>query len=317
MNVEKMIRKDRSGIATLLIVLIVVVIIVVAAGAAYVVLSGNDDKGNEIKVEKEWAPGTKFTYELTPSEMFTEGNAIIELLGQNADSYFTKTTVTMLVPIGTSSVQMTYYEYTLSLKEDLGVPDGAVKTGTIQIDTMDGKKTLDKWENSDTGEVHYIDPSSGIPYGGEMLMDEEVVTLKLTQYNIAEQEKGSYTPSNAIGMTYTYSGKVGSYTYAGKVTCIADCSNGKYGIKYDLGGASTYFLSNFPQGLPTDAENTGATTSFTTIDGNKTLQEWTYGSINGDVTFYVEASSHIVYRFVWPDSNIEDGIVFNLTQKPA
>jgi hypothetical protein len=141
--------------------------------------------------------------------------------------------------------------------------------------------------------------------------------LKLKGKDIKQQEKGSYEPSGAIGMTYTYSGKVGSNLYAGKVVCVADCLNGKYGIKYDLGGASTYFLSDYPQGLPTDAENTVTTETISTFEGNKTLQKWTYETLDGDVMFYVEASSHIVYRFVWPDSNIEDGIVFNLTQKPA
>lgn len=80
-------KKDRSGIATILIAVIVVVILAAAACAAYVVLK------NEPEEKQTLAPGTVLKYEAAVSG----ASSVFECsyIGQSKDLYF----VELKVPI--------------------------------------------------------------------------------------------------------------------------------------------------------------------------------------------------------------------------
>lgn len=292
--------KNRSGISTILVVVVVVVVLIVAAAAVYVVLSNNDKGGEETK---EWAPGTvmKYKVEYGGSEI---ASIDMEIVGQNADEFFVKQTVTF----GTTGI----YEYGVEPKGD---PEGE-KTGTIDLETIDGWKTLDVWSSSGSMKS-YVDPSNSIMYGGEMVMPlgetPVTVTLSLTNYDIKWQK--SYSESDNIGKTYVYSGEMGGSTYSCEITCVADCVKGQYGVKYDFGGEPTYFVSDNPSGLPADAEDTGDSAIIPTIDGDKTTKKWEYTDFGEDVTtFYCDPASKMIYRFILVYE--PDNIVFNLTEKP-
>jgi hypothetical protein len=308
MNVNEIMQKDRSGIATLLIVVIIVIILAGVAVTAYVILSSNDNgndngNGDDKPVTKQtWAPGTVMTYSLSLAGKPT-GELKIEIIGQNANEYFIKQTAVF----GLEG----FYGYGVDYKT---LPAGAVKTGTGQFETNFGTKTLEIWEYTDpsgTTVKAYIDPTSNIMYKGESEISGLAAIYTLKGSEIKWQD--SYTESGAIGKTYKYSAPGG---YGGEITCVADCMGGKYGIKYDLKAGPTYFLSNYPQGLPADAEDKETTEVISTIDGDKTLQKWVYESLSQGTTFYVDPSTHIVYRFVVPIGSGES-VTFNLTTKPA
>ncbi|MCL1810957.1 MAG: hypothetical protein FWG41_01880 [Methanomassiliicoccaceae archaeon] len=307
MNVNKIMQKDRSGIGTILIVVIVVVVLVAAAAAAYVVLSGNNDNSSDEAEETTQilAPGTVMKYDEFNAAGLKTGTIEMEILGQNADEYFLKVTV-MTGMVGA-------YSYNLEPKDS---SDGATKTGTIQFDTIDGLKTLDVWTYPD-GTKSYVDPESGIEYGGQIGSGSNASTLKLSVYSPVWQDEDAYTESSNIGKTYEYVGTMTGSTnnYAAKIVCVADCKNGQFGVMYDLNGSALYFLSNNIQGLPTDTENTGVTDTMTgTIDGDKAVQLWKYPLSVGEITFCYDPASHLVYRFVIPQSS--GNIDFDLSKKP-
>jgi len=306
MEFKSKMREDRSGISTVLIVIIVAVIVVVAAAAAYVVLSGDDNK--EETVKETVAPGSLMIYEVS---MFgtVVGGFTMEVIGQNTDEYFMKTTTTVIGGLTT-------FEYSLESK---GMDEGWKKTGTTQIDTAYyGRKNVDIWELTEDGNTlkSYVDTSNiDLAYKMDVMEEGIPSVADLKQYEFKWQT--SYEESESIGMTYEYSGtSTDGSPYTCKVVCVADCTGGKYGVMYDIGGGKSYFLCDNPQGLPADAVNKGTTSTIgSPLDGNVLVQQWVFEGLGGDIQFYYDSVTHIVYRFIIPDN---DGnlITFNLSKKP-
>ncbi|MCL2296153.1 MAG: hypothetical protein FWC29_03620 [Methanomassiliicoccaceae archaeon] len=303
MKLKNKMQNDRSGIATILIVVIIVVVVVAAAGATYFLVLNKDDNNNDDNEEQTWAPGTVMEYDRLKGTTKI-GTYEIRIIGQNSDEYFVSgTTKTIGSTIST-------LEYGLDSK---GTPAGAVKSGTITLDTMHGEKTLDIWTYE--GSKFYIDPSSGIQYGGEIMEDGSVVTLKLTIYSPVWQT--SYKESNAIGKAYEYSGTSSiGLVYSSKIECVADCLSGQYGVKF----AGILLLSNNPQGLPLIATNTGdPLRAIDTIHGSKQVQKWTF-TMGGDTDYvvYYDPVSHIVYGFAIPDPTDSTTLLYlDLKKVPA
>ncbi|MCL2148926.1 MAG: hypothetical protein FWH47_06280 [Methanomassiliicoccaceae archaeon] len=305
MEFKKKVKLDRSGLSSILIAVIVIVVIVVAAGAAYVLLSNNGDE--EVKEKEYIAPGTVLEYDMSALGV-KAGTAKFEYIGQGVDDYFLK--VTYMLTDGTG-----FFVYAVDPKE---VPDGAKKTGTTQLDTIFGKKTVDVWEFTEGGAttISYVDQSNLVlVYKQEGELEGIPVTFDLTKYDPKWQT--SYEASASIGITHEYAatGSDGA-NYTCKIICFADCTGGKYGVVYDIGGAKSYFLSDSPRGLPTDADNEGTTSTIgNAVYGNVSVQLWVYEAMDTDIEFYCDSPTHTIYRFVVPE---EDGtsLVFNLTKKP-
>ncbi|MCL2032236.1 MAG: hypothetical protein FWG96_03085 [Methanomassiliicoccaceae archaeon] len=303
MEFMKGMRKDRAGISTILVIA-AVVIVVIAAAVAYIVLSADNEK-------EEVAPGTTMKYEVSMGGE-TLGMFEIHFIGQNADEY-----LIMEKEVEDAS---TTTAYRMSPKG--GTP---VKvTGTEELDTIDGKKTLQIQEFTQqvsgmTAQVKaYVDPSNGLPYKEEISLLGMSMTQILVGYELKWQT--SYKESKSVGMTYDYVCKVEGLTLDAKIVCVADCVDDQYGVMYDFtayGGGTTYFISDFPQGLPVDAEHKGGTTAITTIDGDISVELWEYvDPIDGTkLYFYIESDTHIIYRFVVDFSVAE--LVFDLTKKSA
>ena len=278
MELKNKMRGDRSGVSTLLIAVIIAAAVVVAAAAAYVVLPDNDEK-------ETWAPGTVMEYDIFSGGAKT-GTYKTEIIGQNTGNYFIKQT--------TSAGTTTQLEYSLDPKK---MPEGAVKEGTVALDTKDGRKTLEIWIHQDKRQ--YIDPSSEKVYEVETVINGAAATLKLTNDDIKWQK--SYKESSAIGKKYEYSKVVDGTTYRATIECVADCQNGQYGVKLNT---SSYFLSNYPQGLPIQAVNSGSTGTLTnTIDGEVEVQIWILTLAGGaEHRYYIDPASHIAYRLALPES---------------
>ncbi|MDR3074675.1 MAG: hypothetical protein LBU30_01385 [Candidatus Methanoplasma sp.] len=300
-------KNDKHGVGTL-VILLVVVIVVVAAAATYIVIASGDDDSDKLR---EMGPGTVMEYDVSinGSKM---GSAKYDYIGQNSGEYF----VEMTVVLGGGSA--TYYDV-----GPKGVPTGAKKTGTVELDTMDGRKTLDVWEytKKEGGAVYnmkaYADQERDMTYRQEAIVDGILEVQELTSYSIKWQE--SYKESESIGDTYVYSAKLAGIPVEIYIKCIADCDNGRYGILFDFEsytGESQYVLSDYSRGLPSDAADTGERTTLKgTIDGDVSVEKWTLDDGEGIVwTFFCGSESHVIYRISTDATGMET--VFDLSKKP-
>ncbi len=301
----KGIKRNRAGVSTIAVIA-VVAIVIVAAAAVYLVLSDKNE-------EETWGPGTAFTYDISQNDekVATMGQIIV---GQSADDYFVKATLTYAGIEG----EMTVYE--LSSKSQI---EGAKKTGTIEMDTMDGKKTLEIWEytvqtqGARSDVKSYADPSTGLTYRNEAttLGMEEVQDL--TAYDLVWQKQ--YKQSGDVGKTYKYSASFTSLIFSADVKIVADCIDGKFGVMYDFSsfsGGKYYTLCNNPQGLPDEAVDSGQTAKLTdTIDGEVDVGIWTLTEIDGSTwKFYVNGESKIIYKFDMTSAGMT--LSFVLKEKP-
>ncbi|MDR1954389.1 MAG: hypothetical protein LBP82_00330, partial [Candidatus Methanoplasma sp.] len=232
-------------------------------------------------------------------------------IGQNADEYFI-----MVKDVEDDEVTSTTFQMTPKKIKDLK------KTGEADIETMDGRKHLDILEyttetNGALTQVKaYVDPSNELVYRIELKLLGFTMIEDLTEYILKWQT--SYKESKSIGKTYEYECKMEGFVFDAKITCVADCLDDQYGVVYDFtlfGGGKAYFLSDDPQGLPTDAEDTGETTTLSILDEEVSVEKWKYTDAGSEIVFYYEPNTHVIYRFVVSSAIIE--LVFDLTKKPV
>jgi len=303
MNVKKIIQKDRSAVNTIAVIAIVI-ILVIAAGAAYILLTG-EDKETE-------APGTMFKYEIYEKKTSDGKEVLLEteeqkLLGQNADSFF--------IAVTESDGKVSTLMYILDSKS---APDDLKQIDTTEIETKYGLKAVDILTYTQSGILvtSYVDSENGLGYLHEIPTTDGLIIKKLIDYNLEWQK--SYKESKSIGKTYEYAMEVApGLSYKAQIECVADCLDDKLGVMYDFSsfnGGELYFLSANIQGLPTDATNTGATATLSTIDGNVTVQVWGLTIAEGlSMTFFYDSESKIVYKFVVITPTGE--LPFDLTKK--
>ncbi|MCL2509726.1 MAG: hypothetical protein FWF07_01420 [Methanomassiliicoccaceae archaeon] len=292
-------RSSRQGVSTLFIAIVIVIIVVIIAVAAYVLLTDNNNNN-----EETLAPGTTMTYDVTDDGAET-GTLEQTIVGQSSTDYFVESKLT-----GDKKT----IQYSLSKK---GTPDGAVTTGTEDLETFEGTKTLTVWEYMITDPsggtqavTAYINPENGVVFKNVIVYNDlnsttdaqktEVQTL--TAYDLVWQT--SYNVSDSVGKAYEYAYILGPMTLSVKIVCVADCQNDQYGIVYDysetIENLKDYFLSDNPQGLPEVAVDTGQTTTLTgTIDGDVTVELWSISFESGDsFNFYCDPDTHVIYKFV-------------------
>ena len=299
MEVRKLIQKDRSAVSTIAVIAIVI-ILVIAAGAAYMILSGND--------KEEVAPGTMMKYEVYYNDVLSETQEQT-VVGQNADSY--------LFSVKIFTTTQSYKLYSLEAKSS---PSDMEMTGTESMETMDGLKTLEVWKYTKNGYQvkSYIDALTGLSYKDVAIVGTIEEKHILIDYEIVTQT--SYKQSKSIGKTYEYAIEVApGISYKAELKCVADCLDNQFGVMYDFSSINlgeVYFLSANIQGLPTDAINTGATTTLSTIDGDVTVQVWGLTIAEGfSMTFFYDAETKLVYKFVVSITTLGD-LPFELTKKP-
>jgi len=305
MGFNSKMRKDRSGISTILIVAVIIVVVIIGAAAAYFVLSGGEK-------EETWAPGTMMKYEETSDILEGPVITVQTIIGQNNSMYFI-----MITSEGSDLIQ-----YDVSPKDD---PEDMEIIGTEEIDTIDGLLTLSvvtyTIPESNYGPQtvkSYVDLETGIAYKNEgtfahPVTGEDITVVQiLKDYDIVLQT--SYKQSKSIGKTYEYVFEIGTESFSANIVCVADCLDGQLGVMYDfIDGGKLYFLSDNIQGLPVDAVNTEATDELETIDGNKTLELWVL-PVPYSMIFCYEPNTHIVYAFVMVISE-EVGLVYELVKK--
>lgn len=303
---SRSIKNDRSGISTMVAVLAVVIIIVIAAAAAYVVLSNDDEETKTI------APGTIMNYDAT-SSLYGEYALEEKVIGQNADELFLEVKST----IG----GITMLEYMVASKN---MPEDAVKTGTEDIETMDGLKTLDVWEYTTEASgltlnvKSYDDSSTGVTYRHEASTTGYSEVQNLTYYELVLQT--SYEESENIGKTYKYVTNIEGTDFDAEIVCYADCFDDQYGIMFDLKQLALnklYLLSDYVGGLPSSATDTEVTATLTdTIDGEVEVEIWQLTLIDSSTwDFYFEPESQVIYQFDVTAGGIT--YTFDLTEKPA
>jgi len=299
----KNIKKDRSGLSTILIVVIVAVILVAAAGAAYIVLSNNSDK--PVKPTEEIAPGTIMEYDFKIDGLPT-GSFSIAWEGQNAEEYLVK--IAYEFNMGTmGTIEVSTYSLSPKTSEAPVIDPNAVlkKVETIKnYDTgFDGKKTVEKWEYTEKiGGVDYkgylyIAPSNSVLYKFVMPTYTGTVVavyeMTLTFYELKMQKTDSYKESEQIGRTTRFALSTDP-TKIVEVRCVADCINDKYGVVYDftyvVGDFLEYFLCVSPNGKITGA---------TYISGDR----WQYkdeiaGFTNFELNIYYNDSTNSLYKIV-------------------
>jgi len=230
MQLNNIMKRDRSGkVSTILLVVIVIIIVAIVAVALYVVLSGDNNK------EQELAPGTVLDFDIDGAA--TVDSVKMEFVGQNADEYFIKTTTSVITTNATGTTTTDTIQYTLMPK--YSSDKDTQFEGTEKIETANyGEKTLNVYSmvTDDMTAKIYADQKNDMPYLMVYTYPTYTMTATLKDYELAVQDKGSYKESATIGTTNTYSGTAGSFT----TVCIADCMDGKYGMKY--GNTEVYFL---------------------------------------------------------------------------
>ena len=294
------IKSDRSAVSTILVI-VVVAIVVIAAVAAYVVLS-NDEKTRGV--------GTTFTYDISGEVMGYEvgGTSTMEYIGQNNDSFFVMQSYDMTMAGEPAEMASSY---TLVSKET-GEPKDAKKEGTTEINTVDGKKTVEIWSYSldadglEGSSKVYIDPVSAIEYRStlemEIQVEDEVVVLRMVaEYagsDVVYQK--SYKQSDNIGKKFEYNMVIAGEGFSYVVECVADCKDGKYGMSETMTIGETsmteYLLADTPQGLYVGAANpSNVTQEVNTIDGKLTLEIWS-GTYEGvEMYFALSSDTGIIY----------------------
>jgi hypothetical protein len=266
----KNIKKDRSGISTILIVIVVVIVLVVAAGAAYVLLSNNGDKEEKLNVASdEVAPGTFMEFDMFIDDELL-GTFSLEYLGQNAEEYFTK--IVMSFNLGVlGTVDMT--TYSLSSKES-GSPVVDPNLQLKKVSTINdfntgfaGKKKVDKWEytekigGKDYKGYLFIDAKDDVLYRMEIPMQTEggvkTTVMVVKDFTLKTQKSDDYEESAVIGKTARFALSTDPSKIV-EVRCVADCVGGKYGVVFDF----TYVTGDFMKFFlcdTTDGKITGAT----------------------------------------------------------
>ena len=310
MGFKGKIRNDKSGVSTLLIVAIVIVVVIVAA-AAYLVLSGGGEE------KESMAPGTTMKFDVT---LDGEEFGIIEMavIGQSAKEYFN------VIKLGEEGLVLQYMVTSKATSYDMEI------TGTEVLETFEGTKTLTVMEtvlDAPAGQqvfIMYTDMENGMIYKMEMIYtdassgDSSIQEWTLLDYELVLQK--SFKESKSIGMTYDYSLSVGAYTFSISLVCVADCLDDQYGILFDFSaflgnGYNIYLLSDYVQGLPVDAVNTGGTYTLTgTIDGDVDVEIWGIAMGSDGLYFFYEPVTHIIYMI----SMVSEGeaINFDLVKKP-
>ena len=281
-----------------LFVAVAAVVIVAAAAAVIIYLNNNGDDS---------ASGTMLRYEVSVDG---EAGGIYERhgIGQNMDEYFflTKT-------INKDSEEILYR---LALK-DVRDERGARMAQTVTIDTIDGRKSLEVWEYLSSnygGEAQvkaYVDPSNGLEYRLEVKTSDETIVYTLIKYRLEWQEL--YLPTHHIGMSSEYA-SVGTGTpVKAEIRCVADCEDGRYGVRLEQGSNVLHFVSELPHGVPHNAVRTGDTATLTSLDGNVSVELLKYVHGSGEIIFYVDPDTNIIYRF---SQTGPGGQTFDLVVKP-
>jgi hypothetical protein len=307
-------KKDRSGVSAIIVVVIVAVVVIAAVAAAFIVASGDKDKELEIKMDV-LAPGTVLKYDL-----FVDGEKYgimeIQYVGQNAKEYLA---LLKMAYEGDDEYAVVYYD--VDPKE---LPDGSKRTGTVEMDTIDGKKKLEvvEYEMSElvfTSKIKaYVDPSNGVPYKVERKFSGTTETQILAEKEIILQE--SYEESEHIGLTYEYDFEYMEIGFKFYLVCAVDCLEDRYGILMDLssfpGGVKAYILSNYPQGMHVDAKDTKKKTTLKgTIDGDVEVEIWEAVDVDDSkITYYCERNSKVIYKMVLSGEGFE--LIFDLAKKP-
>ncbi len=309
------IKLKANGKKYLMIAAIVIVIAVVMAGASFLI---DNEK------TKTSAPGSMVSYSLNGSiessgiTLTISGTMENVLSAQNDTEYFTKSTVNIDWIYNGSTVDSTTQESIISKEKDSGVPSDAEMIGTAQINTIDGKKTVNVWkydvveENMNYTETDYISEDNGITYKIVLNMESNGMSIiaNLTNYDLKWQN--SYRESSAIGLKYNYDAHGNLIDYADSEingTAVAECVGeglGKYCFKESVdatityGGQSTplsktgYYIEESTSGLETGAVKTG-TIEMQTIDGVLTLDIWNLSDENGTTIDYVSQDGDTIY----------------------
>ncbi len=341
MVVNIRLNNDKKGIGMVTIAIVIaVVIIVIAAGAVMLINNNNSDA-------KTFAPGTTFSYDVNGTytysgyEFVLTGTIEHNLVSQNDKEYFFNDKMVVDMTYNAETTNIIDQENVDMLNKVNMVSLDAVKIGTADINTIDGKKTVDVWQetDADTGAVgtDYIGSDNKILYKSTMQMQlDESGIIEITSV-LSDSElkwQTSYKESSSIGTTYNYnvtgditnhsdSNITGSCTYK----CVGEGSN-QYCFQVDTelevtidGQSNTetdtnYTLSDYISGLNESAVMTG-TIEMETIDGKLTLNVWEDLNEDSTETYYVSQNGDVIY---WGSASVssdtyELNIVMTLTSR--
>jgi len=273
-----------SGRSVLLVIGVVVVLVVAALALAYVLRPQS---------EPDIAPGTILQYDVS-IDGGPGGIYVKYCVGESHEEYFY---MTVRWEGGEEKIH-----YTKSMK-DVENRKNARMTKIVEMQTMDGLKSLEEWEyTTDDYEAashvrSYFDPDSGIEYKLEVTMSTgEFVVYVLFDYRLDYNK--DYFQSWDVGISCSYVSVGPGVKMRAEITCVADCDEARYGVTLEYGGKEIHYVSDTPQGLPHTAVKTGETAALTTVDGNRTVELWKQVFRDGEITFYVDPEDKVIYRFV-------------------
>jgi len=292
MNGTYKLSRDRSGVSATLAIVIAAVIIIAGVTVYLIVLNDDDDR--------RYVLGTKWTYDIEGEidGIPYTGTMEREVIGHNNEADFHRVVTTRSM-LGES---VTDTEYRLEAKRGI-IPGGSLDAGKTKIQTMDGSTTVNIWFCFVDGAIctHYV--KGDIPYRIETVSfgtHSNSQTANLTSYNIDYLE--SYTQSENVGKSYAYSDVATATTLASE--CVADCKDGRYGVRQVLFSEDgeelkeNLRLCDTFQGLITGSVNLGETMGLMTMDGNKVLEVWSFDqALLPRIKYYVDPGTDIIYKF--------------------
>jgi len=294
--------------------------------------------------------GTHFDYVLSGTWSYNAQNGTIEgtynfeYVAQNSEDFMFANTMVLRLMNGETVVtesdttdkpqfifgNLDYADYCLDVKK-------GTSAGTAVIVTIDGQKTLDKYSlvNGTMTYTYFVDSTSNILYrisgegtNGSMTMN---IIYDLGEYEILSESP--YEPSEKLtqyavmGVTGTHSGRALSGTMT--VDCWAESptqyiNKTIYDIKYTDDSSAfqvgeEYELKDDDEddsSLPPTGAIRGEDVVMMTVDGEKTLQVWSYTENTNNYTLYIgmNGEEKVPYRMILEIPTLNIQVTYNLTE---
>ena len=294
--------------------------------------------------------GTHFDYVLSGTWSYNELNGTIEgthnfeYVAQNSEDFvFINTTVLRLMSGETVISEndtsdnpdfylgnLAYANYCLDVTKE-------TPAGSAVIFTIDGQKTVDRYSvvNGTMTYTYFVDPSTNILYKMSAEGTTNAVAMNI-YYDLEEYEilsESPYEPSEKLtqyavmGVTGTHSGRALSGTmtidyWAESPTQYINKTIND--IKY-TDNSSAFLVSDKYElndddeddsSLPPTGAIRGEDVVMMTVDGEKTLQVWSYTENSNNYTLYIgmNGEEKVPYRVILENPTLDIQVTFNLTE---
>lgn len=302
------------------LVVVLVVIVVIASAGVYYFTSQEEDGKTVLK------PGSYAKYNLegtavsdNPSMTFDiEGDANLVVVAVSDTESFIENTMTMKLWYGETIVNETTESNISPIIHSTGMYEGAIKTGSVSLSTINGIKEVEVWEGNEAGGLskYYVD--GDVIYRTTLELEDQGIkmSLKLDLTSINYEYIENFNEPSNVGSYYeydlsAYNSSIGeNITGTAKIECVGTTENNLYYlISMEAGELSNSEYDELDDSMyPVGIVNIG-TTSISTIDGVLELSVWQDKTNEYTATYYI--GNDVLYKYEYIEGSVT--IELNLT----